>query len=124
MYSKIVKVGKRKYKYYYHNLKINNKVKNICLGSSKKEALRKLNYSIISMLSYLKTKDLPLISCGENSLSNFSMTALSSESSGGCILNNITPGLDFKGYKEVFKKSESLVNKILPCLDANENKVV
>ena len=124
MYIKKVKIRNKKYKYYYHNIKVNYKVKNICLGSSKKEALvklKRLDYPITSILSSLKTKALPLMSFDENSLSNFSIPILSLESSGGCILNNITPGLNFIGYRDVFKKSESLVNKILPCLDANEN---
>ena len=42
MYIKLIKKGYKEYKYYYHNIKINGKVKNICLGSSKKEALAKL----------------------------------------------------------------------------------
>ena len=43
MYSKIIKKGAKKYKYYYHNIKVNGRVKNVLLGSSRKEALIKLN---------------------------------------------------------------------------------
>ena len=42
MYVKIVKKGNKKYKYYYHNIKQEGKVKNIFLSNNKKEALIKL----------------------------------------------------------------------------------
>ena len=45
MYSKVIKRGKKKYIYYYHNLKEKGRVKNICLGSSRKEALNKIDYN-------------------------------------------------------------------------------
>ena len=43
MYKKKIKIKGKKYLYYYHNIKLNGKVKNIYLGSSKKEALEKLD---------------------------------------------------------------------------------
>ena len=45
MYSKVIKRGKKKYTYYYHNLKKEGRVKNICLGSSRKEALAEIEYN-------------------------------------------------------------------------------
>ena len=42
MYIKKVKIGKKEYKYYYYNIKVNNKVKNICLGNNKEKAIKKL----------------------------------------------------------------------------------
>ena len=42
MYIKKVKIRNKKYKYYYHNIKVNYKVKNICLGNNKENALKKL----------------------------------------------------------------------------------
>lgn len=42
MYQKEVRIGKYEYTYYYHNVKIKGKVKNICLGRDKTEAEQKL----------------------------------------------------------------------------------
>ena len=42
MYSKIIKRGKKQYKYYYHNFKENGNVRNVLLGSDIKEAQNKL----------------------------------------------------------------------------------
>ena len=68
MYTKIIRKSNKNYKYYYHNIKVNNKVKNIYLGSSKKEALIKLsklkanktrggvNYSILKKINLNKNK--------------------------------------------------------------------
>ena len=43
MYKKIIKKSGKKYSYYYHNIKVNGRVKNIFLSDNKKEALVKLN---------------------------------------------------------------------------------
>ena len=43
MYKKQVKIKGKKYNYYYHNFKVNRKVKNICLGHDREEALKKLD---------------------------------------------------------------------------------
>ena len=42
MYSKTIRRGKKEYKYFYHNIKKNGRVKNIFLGGDKEEALEKL----------------------------------------------------------------------------------
>ena len=42
MYKKKIKINGKKYDYYYHNFKINGKVKNICLGRNKEEASMRL----------------------------------------------------------------------------------
>ena len=42
MYKKQVNIKGKKYDYYYHNFKINGKVKNICLGTNREEATRRL----------------------------------------------------------------------------------
>jgi hypothetical protein len=42
MYKKQVKIKNKKYNYYYHNFKVKGKVKNICLGRDKKNAIKKL----------------------------------------------------------------------------------
>jgi len=39
MYLKSVKAGGKTYKYYYHNVKIGKRVKNICLASDAQKAL-------------------------------------------------------------------------------------
>ena len=43
MYKKIIKKSGKKYSYYYHNIKVKGRVKNIFLSDNKKEALVKLN---------------------------------------------------------------------------------
>ncbi|MEM4245233.1 MAG: hypothetical protein QXR60_03450 [Candidatus Nanoarchaeia archaeon] len=42
MYEKEVTIGKYKYTYYYHNVKIKGRVRNVCLGRNKGEAKQKL----------------------------------------------------------------------------------
>ena len=42
MYKKHIRTNNRKYTYYYHNVKIKGKVKNIFLSDNKREALDKL----------------------------------------------------------------------------------
>lgn len=42
MYKKQIKIKGKRYDYYYHNFKINGKVRNICLGTNKEEATKKL----------------------------------------------------------------------------------
>ncbi len=42
MYEKEDRIGKYNYTYYYYNVKLKGKVKNICLGRDKKEAERKI----------------------------------------------------------------------------------
>lgn len=42
MYEKQVRIGKYKYTYYYHNVKINGKVRNVCLGRNLEDARKKL----------------------------------------------------------------------------------
>ncbi|MEK6907192.1 MAG: hypothetical protein AABW45_01575, partial [Nanoarchaeota archaeon] len=56
MYIKTINTkGKKKYKYYYHNVKINGRVKNIFLGSSKRKALYKLKKLKSNKIRYLKS---------------------------------------------------------------------
>ena len=43
MYKKIIKKSGKEYSYYYHNVKVKGRVKNIFLSDNKKEALVKLN---------------------------------------------------------------------------------
>ncbi|MBU2634599.1 MAG: hypothetical protein KJ674_05140, partial [Nanoarchaeota archaeon] len=53
MYKKLVKKGGRLYTYYYHNIREEGRVKNICLGSNLKDARKKLcglrneNYNLL-----------------------------------------------------------------------------
>lgn len=42
MYKKVIKRGGKSYVYYYHNKRINGKVRNICLGNHPKKAKKKL----------------------------------------------------------------------------------
>ncbi len=42
MYKKVVRAGRNSYVYYYHNVKIEGKVRNICLGSDPEKAKREL----------------------------------------------------------------------------------
>ncbi len=42
MYRKIVRTGVYSYVYYYHNVKIQGRVRNICLGSDFEKAKTKL----------------------------------------------------------------------------------
>ena len=42
MYKKQVKIKGKKFNYYYHNFKIDGRVKNICLGNNKEGAAKKL----------------------------------------------------------------------------------
>ena len=42
MYKKEINIKGKKYNYYYHNFKIDGKVKNVCLGNNEEEAKRKL----------------------------------------------------------------------------------
>jgi len=43
LYTKIIKKSGKEYRYYYHNVKVNGRVKNIFLGQDKKKAVDKLN---------------------------------------------------------------------------------
>jgi len=56
MYKKQVKIKGKKYNYYYHNFKIDGRVKNICLGNNKEDAAKKLeellNKNIKQELTY------------------------------------------------------------------------
>lgn len=42
MYKKQIKIKGKKYIYYYHNFKVDGKVKNVFLSNKKEEALKKL----------------------------------------------------------------------------------
>ncbi len=43
MYREKVKAGRNSFSYYYHNVKIDGKVRNVCLGTDHGKAKRKLN---------------------------------------------------------------------------------
>ena len=55
MYMKKVRRNGNEYSYYYHNFRVNGKVKNVFLGTNKLESLKKLE-TLITPLSY-KTFD-------------------------------------------------------------------
>lgn len=65
MYEKKIKIKGKDYIYYYHNFKINGKVKNICLGNNKEDSSKKLeelmSLNFKSKLMDINTKNINFI---------------------------------------------------------------